>query len=85
MEKEFLWKRAVRRSMEQVLREPRTMTFDQSCALSAFMIDCLRRNLAGSENLAEEELDRRVSLYHIECERLERRLAASWRKVMVSR
>ncbi len=85
MEKEFLWKRAVRRSMEQVRREPRTMNFDQSCELSAYMIECLRRNLAGSDSLSDAELARRVSLYRIECERLERRLADSWRKVMVSR
>ena len=85
MEQELLWKRAVRRSMEQVRREPRTMNFDQACELSAYMIQCLRRNLAGSESPSEAELARRVSLYRIECERLERRLAKTWRKVMVTK
>jgi hypothetical protein len=85
MEQQLLWKRAVRRSMEQVRREPRTMNFDQACELSAQMIDGLRRHVAGSDDVSEREVDRRVSLYHIQCEALERRLAATWRKVVVTK
>ncbi len=83
MAREYLWKRAVRRGMAQARRETCPMNFAQACALSDFMIDSLRTNLAGSEELSEQEIDRRVSLYHIECSRLEQRLARSWRKVMV--
>jgi hypothetical protein len=84
MAKELLWKRAVRRGIEHARREPRTMNFGQTCALSAYMIECLRHHVAGGEQLSEEEINRRVALYHLDCERLERRLAESWRKVWVS-
>jgi hypothetical protein len=49
------------------------------------MIDGLRRHVAGTENLSEREIDRRVSLYYIQCDALERRLAATWRKVVVTK
>jgi hypothetical protein len=53
--------------------------------ISALMIDGLRRHVAGTENLTEQEIDRRVSLYYIQCQILERRLAATWRKVVVTK
>jgi len=69
--------------MDYERRNPRAMDFDQACAASSHLIESLRRKLAGLENLSERELDRRVSLYHIERERLEKRLAACWRKILI--
>lgn len=85
MEKEFLWKRAVRRSMEQAWREPRDTDFKKACALSAFAIDQARQTVTRGEHLTEAEINRRVALLHMETERMSRRLAATWRTVLVTK
>ena len=77
------WKRAVQRAFEHRRREPRRTNFDQACALSALAIDNLRSYLAGNDHPTPEELKRRISLYRIRREQLERRLAATWKQLMV--
>ena len=85
MAQEPLWKRAVRRGIESARREPRNTNFEQACMLSAQAIDCTRRYLAGIDNPSEEELLRRVSVFRIEREEMERQIAATWRHVLVSK
>ena len=80
---ELLWKRAVRKSIEQVRREPRRVNFEQACDLSDAALANLRNYLRHGELLAEQELQRRVSRFLIERERIERRMAQTWRKVVV--
>jgi hypothetical protein len=53
--------------------------------LSAYAIDCTRQYLAGTDNPNEQELLRRISLFRIEREEMERRIASSWRQVMVAK
>ena len=84
MATEMLWKRAVRRGFESLRGERFDNDFRRACELSALSIGMLRRHLAESANLSETELDRRVSQYHIQMDRMERRLAASWRAVKVT-
>lgn len=84
METEFLWKYFVRIRMEQARRYPIGMHFEQTCEASARLIADLRRRLAGSEKLSEQEINRRVSLYHIKRERLERWVATWWRKALIT-
>ena len=84
MATELLWKRAVRRGFESLRGERLDCDFRLSCELAAMSIDMLRRNLAGSDNPSEVELNRRVSRFHIQMDQVERRMAASWRTVMVT-
>lgn len=83
MGSELLWKRAVRKAIEQVRRERRCVNFEQACELSDAARENLRDYVRQSESLTEEDLNRRVSRYLIECERIERRMAQTWRKVVV--
>ena len=85
MGQEPLWKRAIRRGMEHARREPRDTNFEQACMLSAYAIDCTRQYLAATDNPSEKELLRRVSLFRIEREEMERQIAATWRQVMVTK
>ena len=85
MDKEPLWKRAVRRGIESARREPRRCNFDQACELSALAIDNLRRFVANGENISAEELHRRMSRYLARRARTEQRMAESWRHVMVTK
>jgi hypothetical protein len=84
MATEPLWKLAIRRGIESARRQPRRCNVDQACALSAFVIERMRIRLANGENLTEEELNRRVSVYRSELARVEQRAAATRRQVMVT-
>jgi len=85
MAQELLWKRAIRRGIEHARRSPRDTNFEQACMLSAHAIECTRQYLAGTDNPNEQELLRRVSMFRIEREEMERRIAATWRQVMVTK
>ena len=84
MATELLWKRAVRRGIESQRREPRECNFEQACDLSAFVIGRMHEYLSGSSRLSQAELNRRVSLHLGELDRMERKLAATWRQVTVT-
>ncbi len=84
METELLWKRAIRRGIESQRREPRECNFEQACDLSAFVIRQMHQYLSGGEQLSPAELNRRVSLHLGELDRMERKLAATWRQVTVT-
>jgi len=84
MGKEHLWKRAVRRSIESARRHPRHCNFEQACDLSALAIDNLRRYLSAGDPISEAELDRRMSHYLARRAEMERRIAATWRSVLVT-
>lgn len=85
MATELLWKRAVRRGIESARREPRQCNFEEACGISNWLIRNLHRELARGETLSEEELNRRVSQHLIELAAIERRVAATWKTVQVSK
>lgn len=84
MDKEPLWKRAVRRGIASALCDPRRCNFDQACELSAVAIDNLLRFITDGEDLPPEELRRRMSRYLVRRARIEQQMAESWRQVMVT-
>jgi len=85
MATELLWKRAVRRGIESARVHPRRCDFEQACDLSNWVIRNLHRELSGGEVLSEAELNRRVSQHLLEIAEIERRMAATWKSVRVSK
>lgn len=78
-----LWKRSIRRGFKHARLHPRNTGIELALELSAMAITRLHEHLAAGEDLTEEELSRRVSEHHRQRAIIERRMAETWKHVMV--